>query len=501
MIKEQKASWRCMVCGYIHVGDEPPEYCPVCGAGSSDFERYVEPSTAGVATDKASQWKCLNCNYIADGESAPDVCPLCGATSDSFEVVRGVRAPGFEVGDSKKFVILGAGIAGVSAAESIRKTCPAAEIRIVARENISPYYRLNLTRLLAGEISIDALPLHSDQWYKDQRIEEEHGVEVADLLVGDRQVILKNGRKIAYDRLILAMGAHPFLPPFPGVKLKGVLTLRTADDACRILDLCGKKQRCVCIGGGILGLETAAALAKQGVDVTLLESHEWLMPRQLNRTAGKLLEKIVLGKKIKLLTQASTEQIVGDGHVAGVLLKDGRTMPADFVIITTGVRPDTYLARRAGLDVNDGVVVDNHLRTSIEDVYAAGDVAEHNGVLYGNWNASMYQGSIAGFNAAGVPTIFGGLPRSNMIKVLGVDLLSIGQFEVPDGSYAIVEELRGEKYFRFVFHDGHLVGAILLGDAGAGVAVKKAVEGRLDFATLLSNDPSVDQVLKHLDRL
>jgi nitrite reductase (NADH) large subunit len=254
------------------------------------------------------------------------------------------------------------------------------------------------------------------------------------------------------------------------------MTLRTASDAVRIRDAVKRGVSCVCIGGGVLGIETAAALARQGADVTMLESHAWLMPRQLNERAGAVLEKHLEAMGVKVLKRARTASIEGDGDVAGVILEDGRKLPAGLVILATGVRPNTALARKAGLEVNSGIVVNNHMQTSDPLIYAAGDAAEHNGQLYGSWAASQYQGSIAALNAAGVETAFGGLPRASTIKAVGMDIFSVGKFMPEDGSYAVVDADGEGTYTCFVLHDGRLCGAIIMGDPALATRVKKAVE-------------------------
>ncbi len=186
-------------------------------------------------------------------------------------------------------LILGAGIAGLAAAESLRAAAPAAEITVISKEREPPYFRLNLTRYLAGEIGEQDLPLHPADWYEHEKVRLMLGAGASAINLQDRYVELHGGEKLPFDKLLLAAGAHPFIPPFPGTDRKGVTSLRTIDDARGILAACRAGAKCVCIGGGLLGLETAGALVRQGADVTLLEGHAWLLPRQLNRRAGEIL--------------------------------------------------------------------------------------------------------------------------------------------------------------------------------------------------------------------
>jgi nitrite reductase (NADH) large subunit len=493
---EQK-SWRCLVCGYIHIGPKPPDFCPVCGSPASEFEEYSEPTpTEEKAVYK--QWRCLNCSHIHDGDTPPAACPVCGQLSERFQPIETEKAA-VEVEPSKiKIVIIGTGAAGISAAESIRKKSSSAPIQLVSMEKPYPYFRLNLTRYLAGEIDSDELPIHPESWYEDNNIELIRGVEVTELSPADNLVHLSDGKKLAYDRLVLAMGSHPFIPPVPGTHLDGVTTLRTSENAQHILGSIEKGNECVIIGGGILGLETAGALSKRGAAVTLFESHDHLMPRQLNQKASLLMKNHLEKLGITLLEKTRAKEIVGDYRVREVLQENGQTLPAGLVVITTGVRSNTYLARKANFDVNRGVLVNNYLETSFPDVYAVGDVSEHNGMVYGAWSASQYQGSIAGSNTLDKKLSFGGLPRSNTIKVLGVDLFSIGQFEPVDGSYLVKDDMVDDDFYHFVFLDGKLVGSILFGNTSIGPSVKKAIEGKADFGKVLSEDVNTNEIVDFL---
>ena len=488
-------AWRCDNCGYVHRGPTPPESCPVCGAPATDFRPFVE--VAEPQPVAAAQWRCLNCNYVHGGTRPPEQCPICQVPTERFEPIAAPRQPGGGTDAEFTAVVVGAGIAGVSAAEAIRGASPNAEIVLVASEAPPPYYRLNLTRYLAGEIETDALPIHPLKWYEENRIELLAGARAEALDLAHGRVAVEGRGELPFDRLVLATGAHPFTPPIRGADAEGVATLRTTEDAERILAAALRGDPVCILGGGVLGLETAGALARRGAEVTIVEGHDWPMPRQLDRTAGRLLQRHVAGMGIRLEIPARTREIVGAPRTEKVVLDDGRVLAARLVIMATGVRPNTHLARRAGLDVNQGIVVTNRLQTSADRVYAAGDAAEHDGVLYGTWAASQFQGAIAGMNAAGLSTVYGGQPRSNTLKVLGLDLMSIGRFEPADGSYVVVDQETEDRYLHFVFQDGVLVGAILLGDASRGADIKAAIESRLDFSGLLLGSLTASDVLEH----
>ena len=495
MSESAELAWRCGVCGYIHRGATPPETCPVCGADRGEFEPYHPPAASPAAP--VVGWRCTNCGYVHKAADAPDECPVCGAVKGDFVPATGAGAAA-TARAAGTVIVVGAGIAGLAAVEAVRQASPKTRIVLLAREGHLPYYRLNLTRYLAGQFSRDELPLHPPTWYDENRVELLTGAEATALSPQEHSVQLSDGRAFSYDKLVLTAGAHPFVPPLPGASLAGVHSLRTVDDADAILSAIRPGVRCVVIGGGILGIETAAALAKRGAAVALLESHPWLMPRQLNRRAGELLADFVVGAGVQLITEARTRELDGSERVAGVSLEDGRTVPCDVAVLATGVRPNSHLARKAGLEVNQGVVVDNRLGTSAPDILAAGDVCEHHGVLYGNWAAAQYQGGIAGMNAAGLTVEFGGIPRSNTLKVLGVDLVSTGLFEPADGSFLVAERQADGAYFRFVLHDGLLVGAVMLGDAALAGRVKKAIESRRDISAVIASGPTDQAVIDHL---
>lgn len=502
MSSSPSKAWRCVVCGYIHHGDAPPDDCPVCGAPKSEFEPHTEQPPAPPRS-VARMWRCKACNYYHEGVEPPGECPICGAGRDQFEAefAKDDAPPAAAPSPSATgphIVIIGGGIAGLSAAESARKAAPGAQITLVSKEPDFPYYRLNLTRYLSGETDEFSLLIHQPKWYEEQRIEVVTGAEAVHLNPSKKTVVLRSGRELPYDRLILAQGAHANVPPFPGQRIEGVFAIRSFHDAHLVLNALRAHPTCVCIGGGLLGLETAGAIARHGGKVTVLENFTHLMPRQLSPRAGELLRNFAARVGVNVRLQARTKEIVGDEHVAGVALDDGSVEPADLVIIATGVQPNTWLARRAGLEIHKGIAVNDHLETSIPGIYAAGDAAEHRGTLYGSWYAAQYQGSIAGLNAAGQPTQFGGIPRSHTLKVLGLGMTSIGRIDPEDSSGKVFEDESGDDYRRFVFQDNKLAGCILLGNTTGAAQLGKAIEAATDFSGLLAEQPSAATVAARL---
>jgi len=495
MTTEPARSWRCGVCGYVHAGDNPPEFCPICGAEAAEFDPYERPEPAPARSEAPVSWRCLVCNYIEKGSRPPETCPICGSPADQFEALYLAQpSSSSRKGRAGRVVIVGSGIAGAAAAEAAREASPDGTVLLLSQENRLPYYRLNLTRYLAGEIPATSLPLHEEDWYGQNRIEVRVGSKAVDLLPGENLVRTEDGQSIPFDALVLATGSHPFLPPVPGMNLEGVTTFRTSEDAERIADRVRGGVPCVCLGGGLLGLETAGALATQGAPVTVVEGHPWLMPHQLNQKAAELLERYLAGLGITVVTGARVGRLEGNKGVKSVLLDDGSRLPAGLVVVAAGTRPNTALARKAGLEVDRGIVVDQYMASSRPGIFAAGDAAEHNGIFYGNWAASQIQGQVAGVNSVGLEAEFSGLPRSNTMKVLDFDLVSLGEVVPRDGSYLGFEVEKERKYQQFLFRDGTLVGAILAGDGRLGPTLKQAMEKRLNFTDLLTRNPAGEDV-------
>lgn len=446
-------------------------------------------------------WICPVCGYIHYGPEPPDECPVCGTLKKFFEPYERAKEP--ETASSKEFkvVIVGAGIAGVSAAETLHKTDPTAEIILISNDSVLPYYRMNLTRYLAGEYKPEELPLHPENWYAENGITLRLNEELSAIDPAAKQITFSSGKTETYDKLILTTGATPFVPPFPGVTKKNVTSLRTWQDADFILNACKPGDQVVCVGGGILGLENAGGLTRRDVNVTVLEDQPWLLSRQLNEKAARIFEAYIKTIGITARTGVKTQELVGGEKVDGVLLNTGETLPARVVMISTGVRSNVAIARSAGLNVNQGIVVDDHMQTSNADIFAAGDAAEHRGIIYGTWGPARAEGITAGSTAGGGNVIFTGLPRSNKLKVLGIDLYSIGPTMPVDPQDVMLEEATTTGYTSFIFRGNLLVASILLGDAHLSATVKKVIEEKVDMSSLAGRKTTVRDVIVALDKL
>ena len=403
-----------------------------------------------------------------------------------------------------QFLIAGGGIAGVSAAEAIHKVDPTADITIISDEPSLPYFRMSLTRYLAGEIDRDQLDLHKEGWYLENHINIVVAAHVTSIDSQQKLVTLNDGRVFQYEKLILANGASPFVPPIPGKDLEGVMTLRSLEDAERIIRIYDHPANVVCIGGGLLGLEIAGAIAKHGLKVTVLEALDWLLPRQLGKEAAELLRRQIETMGISVIVPAKTAALVGDGRVEGVEIASATgtepavCVPAELVLISAGVRPNLDLAKLAGVEVNRGVTVNEHMQTSDPDIYAAGDVCEFHGISYGLWVPAKKQGEVAGKHAAGQPAEFAGDPPSAKLKVLGIDLFSIGQFAPTEEGDRLVTARQDDAYIGLLFRNGILIGANLLGETGLDAKVKKAIDTKTDFSSVLTDSATLEEIAAHM---
>lgn len=380
-----------------------------------------------------------------------------------------------------RVLIIGGGIAGLSCADAARKNADKAEITIISNEGIIPYYRLNLIKYLDMETDEKGLTIYPESWYQEKRINLICNKRVMEIRKEAKQILLEDGTILSYEKLVIANGALPFVPRMKGTDFKNVITVRTIVDANRILQEIEKIQSCVCIGGGILGLEVAGAIAKHGKKVTVLVNSQWLMPRQLNKNAANKLKRYLQGLGIEVRENITVQEIEGQNNCEGVVLSTGEVLPTKLVIIAAGVSPDVQLALSAGLKVNKGILVDNEMRSSDENIFAAGDVAEHSGTLYGLWSVAQQQGKIAGQRITGMDTQFLGVSRTNILKVVGIDMISIGELSILDESYYQYEKETTDGYITFILRDGKIVGSIVMGDKTLSVKVKMAIDKGVDF--------------------
>lgn len=377
-----------------------------------------------------------------------------------------------------RYLIIGNGVAGTEAAIAIRKKDPDGEIRILTESSLPYYYRPRVIEYLADEAGVDKLIIHKPEFYEKNRIEVLLNTRVSRLLPKEHMVVDDKDVEHQYDRLLLATGARSFVPPIKGSQLKGVFTLREIADADSIKDYCKDLKNVAVIGGGLLGLETAHSIARLGKRVTVIEFCKWLLPRQLDERGGAVLMRMLEEKGLSFVLDDSVLSMEGDSAVERIALKSGGEVAAGAVVIAAGIRCRMELALEAGIEAKNGIIVDDHMRTSASDIYAAGDPIEHRGRVYGIWPAAQEQGRIAGLNMAGEETPYAGTIMSNTLKITGIDLYSAGDFNAPNCEMLVSEG--DSSYKKLLLNINDPVGAIVLGDAEAVRIARKVIDRKAD---------------------
>ena len=388
--------------------------------------------------------------------------------------------------------VIGAGIAGVTAADFIRRGHPDCEIHLVGQESHALYNRMGISRLVYGRSAMQGLYLLPERWYDDHGVTAWLNTVAHRIDLRSRQVVLGTGEALPYDRLILAMGSNAAIPAIRGIDRPGSFVLRQAADAMHIRAYAQdrKCRRAVVAGGGLLGLEAAWSLHLLGLKVTVLERGGRLLSRQIDPRCSELVAEHFAKAGIELLKKAETAEVAGSPQVTEAVLKDGRRLPCDVFLAAVGIRPNVDLARQAGVPVGKGVLVDDRMRTRVPGVYAAGDVAEHAGNVYGLWPVAAEQAQAAAVNALGGDMTVGTQTPPTLLKGVDLELFSIGPVTPDDGDDIVVCELPGvASYRRLVVSGGVVTGATVLGHHPADLAAaQKAVRNgtTVDAAAMAS---------------
>ncbi len=364
-----------------------------------------------------------------------------------------------------RVIIVGNGLAGTISAKTLRELDQKPEVDVFAEERFHYYPRPNLIEFLAGNLSYERMFAFPENWYREQNLNIRLDTPVRRIFPEAKEVEVQGGKRERYDYLLLANGSRAFLPPFKGVDKKGVYTLRTLDDALDILEVLKSRQRVTVIGGGLLGLETARAMNSRGAEVRVVEFFDRLLPRQLDVQGASLLKSQVEKMGIKVDLGLATEEILGQDEVRGIRFKGGQEIETDMAIVAAGVRPEVQIAKDAGLKTDRGIIVDDFLQSSQPNIFVAGDSIQHKDKVYGIIPASFNQARIAASNILGQRKAYEGTVLSNTLKVVGIDLTSVGVVIPEPGS---AEEYREEKrelgvYKKIVVRNGLVVGAVWLG--------------------------------------
>ncbi|MEK6652441.1 MAG: FAD-dependent oxidoreductase [Nitrospirota bacterium] len=387
-----------------------------------------------------------------------------------------------------KYIIIGNGVAGTTAAANIRKVDHEGEITIVSDEAYPFYSRIRLIDYLAGETDEKGLVIYKDAWYEKNNIKLLLNTPVSEIDKDMKEIAVPSGQRLKYDKLLIAAGGVSFIPPLPGSDKKGVFTLRTIKDAGEIKKCVEQAKKVILIGGGILGIEVGNSLRKVGCSVSIIEFFSRLLPRQMDREGAEILKAQMEKMGFTFYLGAKTKEIFGDDRVLGVKLEDGTIIDCNMVIISAGVRPNTELANKIGVKCNRGLPVNDRMETEIQDIYAAGDLIEHRNLYYGIWPAAEKQGEVAGINMAGGSAGYEGTTPSNALKIAGIDLIAAGDIDADSKLESIIQKDK-EKflYKKLVIKNDIIAGCILYGDISGWKKIKKALDEKKDITSIKNN--------------
>ncbi|KJF25894.1 pyridine nucleotide-disulfide oxidoreductase [Clostridium aceticum] len=394
-----------------------------------------------------------------------------------------------------KYVIIGNGIAGLSAAQTIRKFDPQGSIKIISSEKYLTYYRVKLSHFISKRFEDEELLLNKKQWYDENHIAVDLGVTVEALNPDQKELQLSDGKKIFYDKLLIATGSHPFVPPVAGAQMPGVFALRTLEDLKSFQHYLENCQTVTVIGGGLLGLEAAWAIKELGKKVNVVEFFPYLLPRQLDEEISKVFTEKLQQKDLHIYTNTAVEAILGEEKVTGLALKGGQELQTDAVLFSAGIRPNLDLAKSAALDVDKGIKVDHQMKSNLKDIFAAGDTIQIEGNILGLWNTASDQGKVAGENMTGGSQRYQPSQLSTLLNIGGLSVFSIGDVQDFTDTFSTFD---GEARYRFYAKDGILTGGVVINNMSKVPKVKKAVLNKISIAEELGAGKSQQEIVDGL---
>ncbi len=376
-----------------------------------------------------------------------------------------------------KYLIVGASAAGTGAVEAIREMDPIGTIVVVSEEQCTQYSRPMISDFVSGKADVQKMKCRNDSFWKENNAEMRLGKKAVALNLNEKTVTLEDGEKIAYEKLLLATGGKPFVPKMEGQDKDGVFTFTTLADAQRLTEKIDSIQAksAVVIGAGLIGISVTDALVKRGLRVTVVELQEKILSLLLDAQASDLVEKLIRKTGVNFVTGQSVQKIVGrkenEDAVGGVILTKGDQLPCDIVIVAIGVIPRIELVAGTPVKTNRGIVVDEHMQTSVPDVYASGDVAEaYDYILNQNrllplWPLAVLEGKIAGYNMAGLKTGYEGGTNMSSLKYFGVPIVSIGLANPKDDptlEILVKQDVNRDVYKKLVLKNNFIVGMTLV---------------------------------------
>lgn len=386
-------------------------------------------------------------------------------------------------GNKEKLVIIGNGMAGISTVEQILKLSSRFDITVFGTEPYPNYNRIMLSYVLEGSKTIDDIVLNDLHWYEDYGITLHTGTTITRIESETREVVTAEGLRFPYDKVIIATGSRSFILPVPGHDKQGVVGFRDIADCNVMLEAAKQYKKAAVIGGGLLGLEAAKGLVQLGMEVTVVHLMQDLMERQLDPQASAMLKTELERQGIRFKMGAQTAELLGGERVEGIRFADDSVLNTDFVVMAVGIKPNTGVARESGLEVNRGIVVDDYMQTSLNNVYSVGECTEHRGVCYGLVAPLFEQGMILAKHICGVDTApYEGSVVSTKLKISGVDVFSTGEFiDSPEHTIISHKDDWRRTYKKILLRDNIMVGAVLFGDITDSAELQKLIKQQAEM--------------------
>lgn len=398
-----------------------------------------------------------------------------------------------------KIIIIGNGIAALFAIKAIREVDKDSEIHLFGEEVFYPYSRIRLSKGLLSTLQEDKILLQKREWYDDNNINLYLGSKIVSIDTDKKVVKLYDDGLISYTKLLLAAGSSNNKPNITGIEKPGVYSLRTLQDAWDIMDGLKNSQTILVIGGGVQGLEIAWALVQMDKNVIIAQITDRLMSKQLDEKCSKILKNKVIEKGVKILFNANVSEIIGKDRVEGFKLSNGEKYECDAVIYSIGTRPNIDFLQGTPIDTDRGIIVNNRMETNIEGIFAAGDIAQYNGNIFGLWNIAIEQGKVAGYNMAGRDTKYKYVPPVTTLNAFDLTLFSMGIVDETMVTDTMVEENIGDNTYKKIFiKDNYIKGAIVVGNIRLSPVLKSAIEKKVSLEGVDYKNMPIDDLIQLL---
>ncbi|AKR39143.1 FAD-dependent oxidoreductase [Bacillus cereus] len=398
----------------------------------------------------------------------------------------------------KNFVIIGSGVAAVNAAKTIREYDKGSNIFIFGEEPSLPYKRIKLSKDLYSDLHSEKVLIKKKKWYQDNHISVFINTKVVKINTDEQFIVTSNEAVFSYHKLLICTGANNRRLEINGINKKNIFTIRDMKEADELKGHLEDKESVVTIGGGVQGLETAWSILKAGKKVSIVEVAPLLMRRQLDTKSSLLLKRRIEKEGVKVYLNTSIDSILGKESVTGIKMNDNSQINCDSIVYSIGVTPNTKLVHDTAIKLNRGIVVDEEMRTNIDSVYAAGDVAEVNNEIEGLWGTALEQGRVAGSNMVSKTAIYKKEIPTTIFNAFNVSLFSIGVVNEEQCDTTIVEEDGKEKYTRLFIKDNKIVGVISLEGVAASISYKSAIEKHVSLEGIDLLNTNISEIMNKL---